>query len=289
MQTTLSSGRRTVIIGDDQPTRLIGERINPTGRKKLTAALLAGDLEMVRQEAAAQVAAGADIIDVNVGAAGVDDVALLPRAVAAVMDTVDAPISIDTANPVALRAALTVYRDKSGGKGKALINSMNGEEKSLNAVLPLAAEFGAAVICLTMDDRGIPTDDPGRRVDIARNLIARAEAMGVPRENLLIDCLAMTVGADQRAGAITLEAIRRVRDELGMNMTLGASNVSFGLPERETINRAFLPLVLMAGVNCPIVNVAKVRDVILATDLLLGKDEFAMNYIQYCRSHPAGA
>jgi 5-methyltetrahydrofolate--homocysteine methyltransferase len=112
---------------------------------------------------------------------------------------------------------------------------------------------------------------------------------GVPRENLLIDCLAMTGGADQRAGAITLEAIRRVRDELGMNMTLGASNVSFGLPERETINRAFLPLVLMAGVNCPIVNVAKVRDVILATDLLLGKDEFAMNYIQYCRSHPAGA
>ncbi len=279
MQTIVSSATRTVIIGDG-PTRLIGERINPTGRKALTAALVEGQLDIIRQEAIAQVEAGADIIDVNVGAAGVDEVALLPEAVRLVMTAVDAPISIDTANPEALRAALAVY------EGRALVNSVNGKEKSLAEVLPLIAEYGASVIGLTMDDEGIPTD-AARRLAIARTIVERAESLGISRDRVLIDCLAMTVGADSTAAAVTLEAIRLVKAELGVNLALGASNVSYGLPDRETINRAFLPMVIMAGVNCPIVNVARVRDVVLATDLLLGRDEFAMNYIRYCRAQQA--
>ncbi len=278
MQTTLSSATRTVIVGDDQPTRLIGERINPTGRKKLSAALAAGDLAVLRQEAITQVEAGADIVDVNVGAAGIDDVRLLPQAIQIVMEAVDAPISIDTANPVALKAALAVY------PGQALVNSVNGEERSLQAVLPLVAEYGARVIGLTMDDAGIPTDDPTRRLAIARKIIERAESLGIPRENVLIDCLAMAVGTDPQAASATLEAIRLVKTELGVNQTLGASNVSFGLPDRETVNRAWLPLVIAAGVNCPIADAAKVRDVVLATDVLIGRDEFAMSYIRFFRA-----
>jgi 5-methyltetrahydrofolate--homocysteine methyltransferase len=279
MQTILSSATRTVTIGDDQPTRLIGERINPTGRKKLSAALAAGDLAMLRREAAAQVEAGADILDVNVGAAGIDDVSLLPQAIQAVMEVVDTPISIDTANPAALKAALAVY------PGKALVNSVNGEERSLQAVLPLVAEHEARVIGLTMDDAGIPTDDPVKRLAIARKIIERAEALGIPRENVLIDCLAMAVGTDLHAGRVTLEAIRLVKAELGVNQTLGASNVSFGLPDRETVNRAWLPAILAAGVNCPIVDAAKVRDVVLAADVLIGRDEYAKNYIRFFRAH----
>lgn len=278
MQTTLSSAKRTVIIGDDQPTRLIGERINPTGRKKLTAALLAGDLDMIRQEAVEQVQAGADILDVNVGAAGVNEEKLLPRVLQMVMEAVDVPLSIDTANPTALKAALEVYR------GKALVNSVNGEERSMQAVLPLVAQYDARVIALTMDEGGIPTDDPARRLIIARKIVERAESLGIARDRILIDCLAMTVGADSRAGQITLEAIRLVRAELGVNLTLGVSNVSFGLPDREAINRTFLPMVIAAGVNCPIVNAARVRDVILTADVLAGRDEFAMHYIRYFRA-----
>ncbi len=279
MHTIVSSSSKTVTIGDGH-TRLIGERINPTGRKKLTAALVAGDLDLVRQEAINQVEAGADLIDVNVGAAGVDEVALLPEAVRVVMAAVDAPLSIDTANPAALQAALEVY------EGRALVNSVNGKEKSLDEVLPLIAAYDAAVIGLTMDDDGIP-NDPEQRLAIATKIVERAEALGIGRERLLIDCLAMTVGADWKASMVTLQTIRMVKEQLGVNLALGASNVSYGLPDRETINRAYLPMVIMAGVSCPIVNVAKVRDVVLATDLLLGRDEFAMNYIQYFRARQA--
>ena len=281
MQTIVSRANQTVTIGDG-PTRLIGERINPTGRKKLTAALVAGDLDMVRQEAIKQVEAGADIIDVNVGAAGVDEVTLLPEAVKVVMAAVDVPISIDTANAAALEAALKVY------EGKALVNSVNGKEKALAEVLPLIASYDAAVIGLTMDDDGIP-NDPEQRLAIATKIVERAETLDIGRNRLLIDCLTMTVGADSKASTITLETIRLVKERLGVNLALGASNVSFGLPDREIINRASLPMVIMAGVTCPIVNVAKVRDVVLATDLLLGRDEFAMNYIQYFRTQQAQA
>lgn len=278
METVLRSARKTVVIGPDKPTVLIGERINPTGKKRLAAALAEGNLDIVRQEAEAQVDAGADVLDVNVGAAGIDEVDLLPKAVKLVAETVDVPLCVDSANPAALRAALTLYRELVPN-GKPLVNSVNGEAVSMERVLPLVAEFGTAVIGLAMDEGGIPPTAEGR-LAVARRIVERAEALGIPRQDVVIDCLALTVGADSRAGLVTLDAIRMVREELGVNMTLGASNVSFGLPERETINWVFLAMAIERGVNCPIVDVAKVRPAVLATDLLLGRDEYAMRYLK---------
>ena len=278
METILKSAKKTVIISPDKPTVLIGERINPTGKKRLAAALGEGDLEVVRKEALAQVEAGADVLDVNVGAAGVDEVDLLPRAVRVVMETVDVPVCIDSADVNALRAALAVHKELAP-EGKPLINSVNGEEERLEKVLPLVAEYKAAVIGLTMDDDGIPPTAE-QRFAVAAKIVERAEALGIPREDLAIDCLALTVGADSQAGLTSLGAIRKVREELGVNMTLGASNISFGLPEREVINWAFLAMAIQSGVTCPIVDVTKVRPAILAADLVLGRDNYAMRYIK---------
>ncbi len=276
MQTRVSSPSKEVIIGDDQPTVLIGERINPAGKKKLAEALKAGDLEIVRREALAQVQAGADIIDVNVGTFGVDEVALLPKAVQAVMDTIDTPLCLDSANPEALEAALKVY------KGKPLVNSVTGEEHSLARVLPLVKKYGAAVVGLVQDEKGIPKDAEGR-VSAARKIVARVEAAGIPREDIVIDCLAFSVGADTSSGPAVIEAICRIKAELGVNMTLGASNISFGLPERELLNNAFVVMAATAGVTCLIVDVAKVRPIILAADLVLGRDKRARRYIEAYR------
>ena len=281
METILKSRQKTVTISPQTPTVLIGERINPTGKKRLAAALAAGDLDIVRQEALAQVEAGADVLDVNVGAAGVDEVTLLPKAVRLVMETVEAPVCIDSANPEALRAALVTYRQLAP-EGKPLINSVNGEEARLRAVLPLVAEYETAVIGLTMDDDGIPPT-PDKRLAVVCKIVERASALGIPHEDVLIDCLALTVGADSRAALVTLEAIRLVRQELGVNMTLGASNVSFGLPDREVINWALLAMAIQHGVNCPIVDVARVRPAILAADLLLGRDDYAQRYVKAYR------
>ena len=281
METILKSAQKTVIISPEKPTVLIGERINPTGRKRLSAALEEGNLEMVRLEAEAQVQAGADVLDVNVGVITVDEVDLLPRAVRLVMETVETPVCIDSPNIEALQAALEVHKELAP-QGKPLINSVNGEEARLEQVLLLVAEYKAAVIGLVMDDNGIPPTAE-KRLAVAHKIVERAEAMGIPREDVVIDCLALTAGADSRAGLTTLEAIRMVREELGVNMTLGASNVSFGLPERGVINRAFLALAIQNGVNCPIVDPAKVRPTVLATDLVLGRDEYAMRYIKAYR------
>lgn len=278
MKTTVSSATKTVIIGDDQPTVIIGERINPTGKKRLAAALLAGDLEMVRQEAIQQVAAGADILDVNVGVAGVDEAALLPEAVKIVMEAVDVPLCIDSANPEALEAALKVYQ------GKPIVNSVSGEEASLQRILPLVKKYNTVVIGLCMDDDGIAQNDPEKRVAIARKIVARAEALGIPREDILIDCLALTLGANDQAGLVTLQAMRQVKAELGVNLTLGASNISFGLPERELLNTVFLSICLAAGLNCPIVDAAKMRPAILAADLALGRDSYGRRYIRAYRA-----
>jgi 5-methyltetrahydrofolate--homocysteine methyltransferase len=278
METILKSAKKTVTIGPEKPTVLIGERINPTGKKRLAAALAEGNLDVVRKEALAQLEAGADVLDVNVGAAGVDEVDLLPKAVRLVMETVDVPVCIDSADVDALRAALAVHREIAP-EGKPLINSVNGEEDRLEKVLPLVAEYGTAVIGLAMDDDGIPSTSE-KRLAVARKIVGRAEALGIPREDLVIDCLALTVGADSQAGVISLGAMRMVREELGVNMTLGASNVSFGLPDREVINWAFLAMAIQNGVNCPIVDAAKVRPAILASDLLLGRDDYAMRYIK---------
>jgi len=272
METRISSATKEVIIGDERPTVLIGERLNPTGKKKLAAALQAGDLELVCREALAQVQAKADVLDVNVGAAGVEETILLPQAVQAVMNTVDIPLCIDSSEPRALEAALKTYR------GKPLINSVTGQENSLKEVLPLVKEYQAAVIGLTMDDEGIP-ENAARRVSIARKIIEQAEALGISREDIIIDCLNLPVGADGRAGLTIIEAIRRIRVELGVNQTLGGSNISFGLPDRDLINGVFLAIALEAGVTCPIVDVARVRPAILAADIVLGRDEYMRRYI----------
>ena len=276
METKVSSATKEVFVGDDRPTVLIGERINPTGKKKLAAALQAGDMELVRSEAIAQVEAGADILDVNVGVSGVDEVALLPQAVKTVMEAVNVPLCIDSDNHKALEAALKVYR------GKPIINSVTGQEQSLSEVLPLVKEYGAAVISLTMDDEGIPIDVE-QRVAVAHKIVERAAALGIPRENIIIDCLAMTVGADAAAGVGTIEAIRRVKAELGVNQTLGASNISFGMPDRTLLTSTFLAIAITAGVTCPVVDVDKVRPVVVAADLVLGRDDNSMRYIRAYR------
>jgi 5-methyltetrahydrofolate--homocysteine methyltransferase len=278
METILRSATKTVVIGPDNPTRIIGERINPTGKKRLAASLLEGNLDLVRKEALEQVEAGADILDVNVGAASVDEVEMLPQAVKLVMETVDVPICIDSADVSALRAALEMHREMAP-EGKPLINSVNGEEERLEAVLPLVAEYKAAVISLAMDDDGIP-ESSEKRFAVAKKIVDRAAALGIPPQDILIDCLALTVGADSKAGLITLGAIERVHRDLGVNQTLGASNISFGLPEREVINWAFLAMAIQRGLNAPIVDAEKVRAAILATDLLLGRDDYAMRYIK---------
>ena len=281
METKITSATAEVIISPGGPTVLIGERINPTGKKKLSAALEAGDLELVRQEAKNQVQAGADILDVNVGAAGVDEVALLPEAVEAVMEVVEAPLCLDSNNPKALEAALKVY------KGKALVNSVNGEERSLAEILPLVKEYGAAVVGLTIDDDGI-ANEVEKRFQIAEKIVERAAALGIPPEDVVIDSLAMAVGADTRAGLVTLEAVAKIRDGLGVNQTLGASNISFGLPDRRLLTGAFLVLAMGAGVTCPIVEAAKVRPIVLAADLALGRDDYARRYTQAFRQRQSG-
>jgi 5-methyltetrahydrofolate--homocysteine methyltransferase len=276
METKVASPGKEVIIGHNEPTVLIGERINPTGKKKLAESLKAGDLEVVREEAIAQVQAGADILDVNVGTFGVEEVALLPKAVQAVMDTVDVPLCLDSSNADALEAALKVY------KGKPLVNSVTGEEQCLKRVLPLIKKYGAAVIGLVQDDEGIPKDAE-RRVRIAHKIVEKVEAAGIAREDLVIDCLAFAVGAEPSSGVAVIEAIRRIKMELGVNMTMGASNVSFGLPDRELINNAFVAMAVTAGVTCPIVDVARVRSIVMAADLVLGRDRRARRYIEAYR------
>ncbi|MDD5702965.1 MAG: dihydropteroate synthase [Dehalococcoidales bacterium] len=276
METKLTSATREVIISDDRPTVLIGERINPAGKKKLAESLKASNMDIVRKEAVEQVKAGADVLDVNVTVFGMDEVPILPMAVKAVMEVTDVPLCIDSANPEALIAALKIY------KGKPLINSVSGEKRSLERVLPLIKEYGAAVVGLTQDDNGIPKDAQ-TRVEIAEKIVNRAEQIGIPREDIVIDCLALAVGADPRSAVIALETIHEVKARLGVNMTLGASNISYGMPDRLWINYSYLAMTIAAGVTCPVVDVAKVRPSVLATDLLLARDKRARRYIDAFR------
>lgn len=278
MKTILKGKGKKVVVGDNLPTVIIGERINPTGKKKLAAALLDGNLDIVREEALGQIEAGAHVLDVNVGAAGVDEVDLLPKAVRLVLETVDVPICIDTADENALEAALEVHKELNSD-GKVLINSVNGEEERLEVVLPLVAKYNAAVIGLAMDDEGIP-NTPEKRLAVAKKIVERAAKLGIPKEDIAIDCLALTVGADYKSGWTTLEAIRMVKEELGVNQSLGASNISFGLPEREIINGAFIAMAIDRGLTCPIVDANKVGHYILAADMSLGRDEGCMRYLK---------
>ena len=276
METRISSPSKEVTISYARSTTLIGERINPSGKKKLTASLQAGSLDVALKEATSQVQAGADVLDVNVAALGVDEVTLLAEAVKAVQAIVDLPLCVDSTNPAALEAALKVY------KGKALVNSVKGEEESLNTVLPIIKRYGAAVVGLTMDEKGIPAD-ADRRVAIARKIVERAEKMGIPREDVVIDCLARTLAAESQSGPAVLEAIRRVRTELGVNQTLGASNVSFYMPDRHLLTGVFLAMAMAEGVTCPILDVAASRPFVLAADLTLGRDNHALKFIRAFR------
>lgn len=278
LTTIVSSGTQTVEISRGQPTAIIGERINPTGRKQVLAALQAGNFEQIRQDALAQVAAGVAILDVNAGVPGADEPALLQQVLQTVMEVTDVPLSIDTANPAALEAALSIYQ------GKALVNSVNGEERSLKAVLPLVKEHGAAVISLCMDDNGIP-ETPAKRLAVAGKIIERAGQLGIAPEDVIIDPLALTMGADHNAGRVALETIGLVVQEFGVNITIGGSNISFGLPDRKYINATFLAMAILAGLTCPITNplVTEVNTTVLAADLALGRDEYAMRWIKAYR------
>jgi 5-methyltetrahydrofolate--homocysteine methyltransferase len=280
LETRVTSATQEVIIGDERPTVLIGERINPSGNKKLSEALRKGDWDIVCNMALDQVQAGADIIDVNVSMHSVDEIALLPKAIQVLMDTVPVPLCIDSANPAALEAALRVY------KGKALINSVSGEEHSLEKVLPLAREHSSVVIGLVQDDAGIPKDKE-RRVVNAHKIITEAELNGIPREDIIIDCLAYAIGADTSSGPEVLKAISQVKADLGVNQILGTSNVSFGLPERNLLNNAFIALSIGAGVTCLIADVIRSRSAVLAADLISGRDRFARRYIEDYRQRQA--
>jgi 5-methyltetrahydrofolate--homocysteine methyltransferase len=279
MATVLRSNSQEVRIESDAPAVIIGEKINPTGRKKMAAALLEGDFEYIRSLATQQVAAGADVLDINVGVPGIDDVAMMSRVVRFVSDCVDVPLCLDSPNPEALAAGLAV------APGKPLVNSVSGEEERLKAVLPLVKDRGAAVIGLTMDDSGIPTGIEDR-IAIAEKILERAVKIGIPAEDVVIDPLVMTVGTDSQAGVITLRTIELVHKALGVNINLGASNISFGLPDRTTINQAFLVLAMGAGANCLITDPSKMTGFIRAADLLLGRDDYASRYIRYYRSLP---
>lgn len=274
MQTILKGTSKEVVIDTEGPLVIIGESINPTRRKKLVDDLKERKFEVVRQLAESQLSSGADVLDVNVGYPGVDDVSLLPETVRAIQQSFDVPLCLDSPNPKAIEAALKEV------DGKALINSVNGEEKSLGAILPLAREHGAAVIGLVMDDDGI-THDPEKRFGIAEKILNRALKTGIKEEDVIIDPLAMAVSADPRACLVTLETIRLVHDRLGLNITQGASNISFGLPNREVLNSAHMALSMLYGLTCPIANPVKITALVRATDLILARDDYAMRFTEF--------
>lgn len=276
MKTVVRSDKKVVTIDIEGPLVIIGEKINPTGRKKMAEALQAGNLDYVRNLAVEQVKTGADVLDVNVGVAGMDDVALMREIVKLVASCVDVPLCLDSPNPKALEAGLAVV------PGKPLVNSVSGEESRLTTILPLVKERGAAVIGLVMDDDGIPATPEGR-LKVAEKIVERAARMGIPVEDIVIDPLVMAVGSDSQAGRVTLRTIELVREKLGVNINLGASNVSFGLPDRLTVNMAFLALAMGAGATCAISDPMKLTSFIRAADLLLGRDEYGMRYIRYFR------
>lgn len=277
MKTILTGRTKEVIIDTEGPVIIIGESINPTRRKKLVLTLQENNFDYVLELAESQIRAGADVLDVNVGFPGVDDVRLLPEAVIAIQNKFDIPLCLDSPNPQAIESALKV------SAGKCLINSVNGKEASMQALLPLAREYGAAIIALCMDDDGI-TNDPEKRLAIAEKMIERAAKLGICAEDVVIDPLAMAVSAEPNACLVTLETIKLVHQKLGHNITLGASNISFGLPDRESLNSAFMTLSIYCGLTCPIANPEKITAAVRATDLVLGKDDFAVRFVEYFQS-----
>lgn len=268
MDTIITSPTREVRIGPGRPFVIIGERINPTGRKKLAAEMAAGNYDRVRADAIAQVQAGAQMLDVNAGIPMADEPAILAETIRIVQGLVDVPLSIDSSIVAALNAGLKAYQ------GKPLVNSVTGEDERLEAVLPLVAEYHAAVIGISNDESGI-SEDPAVRFSIAKKIVERAESYGIPRQDVLIDPLVMPIGAVRTAGTAVFTIVRRVREELGVNTVCGASNVSFGLPDRVTLNATFLAMAIAAGMTCAITNPLEeqIHKTILAANVMMGVDE----------------
>ena len=285
-RTVLASATREVVIGPDLPFVVIGERINPTGRRKLAEEMARGDFSTVIADVQAQVEAGAHMLDVNAGIPLADEPAILAQTVQLVQSLTDLPLSIDSSVVAALEAGLAVYR------GKALVNSVTGEEERLEAVLPLVAKHGAAVVAITNDETGI-SEDPDVRFEVARKIVHRAADHGIPKEDVVVDPLVMPIGAMGSAGRQVFHLVRRLRDELGVNTTCGASNISFGLPNREGINAAFLAMAIANGLTSAITNPLReeIRRSIMAADVLMGNDPDCGRWIARYREggDPSGA
>lgn len=278
MKTIVSSATKTVIISPEDPFVVIGERINPTNRKKLAEELRRFDFTRVKSDALSQVEAGATMLDVNAGIPGADEPGMLKGAVLAMMEVTDAPISIDSSTPEALEAALPAY------KGKALVNSVTGEDEVLERLLPLIKKYGAAVIGIANDDTGI-SNDPEERFKIARKIVERAADHGIPKEDVIIDPLCMPIGANHEFGRITFETMRLIRDGLGVNMSVGAGNVGFGLPDRPPLTASFILLGMQVGLTASITNALEpeIYKMILAGDLMLGSDPFGKKWNAHFR------
>jgi len=279
--TIVASATREVVIGPDLPFVIIGERINPTGRKLLAEEMRNGDFSRVEGDALAQVEAGAQMLDVNAGIPLADEPAILARTITLVQSLVDVPLSIDSSIVEALEAGLAAYR------GKALVNSVTGEEERLERILPLVRRYGAAVVAISNDDSGI-SEDPDVRFEVARRIVERAADHGIPRADVIVDPLVMPVGAMPMAGRQVFRLVRRLQDELGVNSICGASNVSFGLPARAGINASFLPMAMACGLTCAITNplLPDVRRAIMAADVLNGNDPDAARWIRAFREAP---
>ncbi|HCL69739.1 MAG: methyltetrahydrofolate--corrinoid methyltransferase [Rubrivirga sp.] len=283
MHTIVSSADKTLTIGSDQPFCIIGERINPTGRKAFQEQLRVGDLSAVEKDVADQIAGGAMMLDVNMGAPLVDEAALLADSVRLIQRLTDVPLCIDSSIVEALEAGLAAY------EGKALVNSVTAEDERMEMILPLVKKYGAAVIALPNDDKEIP-EDPQRRFELTEYVVDKATGTyGIPIEDIVIDPLAMPIGADSQMVVRTLETIHLIADRIGVNMTLGASNVSFGMPDRHTLNSVFLPLAMGAGLTSAIMD-ARTPSIVTAVkagDLMLGNDEWGMAWISAHRAREA--
>ncbi|MFM8369201.1 MAG: dihydropteroate synthase [Chloroflexota bacterium] len=278
MHTILKSEKKEVTIGFDKPFVIIGEKLNPTGIKKLGQALVERNMDYVKHLAKRQVDWGADVLDVNVGHPQIEEAEVMPLVVEAVQSVVDVPLCIDSNEPKILEAGLNAIKG-----GKPLVNSVNGEEKQLSTVLPIVKARGAAVIGLTIADEGIPPTAEGRLAAAAK-VIERAAKIGIPIEDIIIDPLVMTVGHDSKAATVTLKAIELIKKEFDVNISLGASNVSFGLPDRHSVNAAMLSIAMLTGATTSITDPIKLGSTIRATDLLLGRDPNSMRYLKYFRA-----
>jgi 5-methyltetrahydrofolate--homocysteine methyltransferase len=280
--TVVSSATREVIIGFERPFVMIGERINPTGRKILAAEMAAGDFSRVESDARAQVAAGAHMLDVNAGIPLADEPAILAQAIQLVQSITDLPLSIDSSIVAALEAGLAVY------KGKALVNSVTGEEERLEAVLPLIKKYGAAVVAISNDETGI-SEDPDVRFEVAKKIVHRAADYGIPACDVVVDPLVMPIGAINKAGVQVMHLLHRLKTELKVNTTCGASNVSFGLPAREAVSATFLTMAVGAGMTSAIMNPLHLEIVkaCMAADVMMGHDPDCARWIRKFREAPA--